>query len=59
MNALRVLQAHAEVHLDAARRPVTMVGTAQDVTDRNRAQQAAQQLAAIVQSSSEHLQPGG
>jgi diguanylate cyclase (GGDEF)-like protein/PAS domain S-box-containing protein len=52
---VRVLQARAEVHADAAGRPATMVGTAQDVTDRTRAQEAAQRLAAIVQSSSDAI----
>jgi diguanylate cyclase (GGDEF)-like protein/PAS domain S-box-containing protein len=52
---VRVLQARGEVHADAARRPATMVGTAQDVTDRTRAQEAAQRLAAIVQSSSDAI----
>ena len=52
---VRVLQARGEVHTDGAGRPVTMVGTAQDVTDRTRAQEAAQQLAAIVQSSSDAI----
>jgi diguanylate cyclase (GGDEF)-like protein/PAS domain S-box-containing protein len=53
--AVRVLQARGEVHADAAGRPPTMVGTAQDVTDRTRAQEAAQRLAAIVQSSSDAI----
>jgi diguanylate cyclase (GGDEF)-like protein/PAS domain S-box-containing protein len=52
---VRVLQARGDVHTDGAGRPVTMVGTAQDVTDRTRAQEAAQQLAAIVQSSSDAI----
>jgi diguanylate cyclase (GGDEF)-like protein/PAS domain S-box-containing protein len=52
---VRVLQARGEVHADAAGRPATMVGTAQDVTDRTRAQEAAQRLAAIVQSSSDAI----
>ena len=52
---VRVLQARGEVHTDGAGRPVTMVGTAQDVTDRTLAQEAAQQLAAIVQSSSDAI----
>jgi diguanylate cyclase (GGDEF)-like protein/PAS domain S-box-containing protein len=52
---VRVLQARGEVHADGAGRPATMVGTAQDVTDRVRAQQAAQRLAAIVQSSSDAI----
>jgi diguanylate cyclase (GGDEF)-like protein/PAS domain S-box-containing protein len=52
---VRVLQARAEVHADAAGRPAAMVGTAQDVTDRTRAQEAAQRLAAIVQSSSDAI----
>jgi diguanylate cyclase (GGDEF)-like protein/PAS domain S-box-containing protein len=52
---VRVLQVRAEVHTDGAGRPATMVGTAQDVTDRTGAQQAAQQLAAIVQSSSDAI----
>ena len=45
---VRVLQARGEFHADAAGRPATMVGSAQDVTDRTRAQEAAQRLAAIV-----------
>jgi diguanylate cyclase (GGDEF)-like protein/PAS domain S-box-containing protein len=52
---VRVLLARGEVHADGAGRPATMVGTAQDVTDRTRAQQAAQRLAAIVQSSSDAI----
>lgn len=52
---VRVLQARGEVHADGAGRPAMMVGTAQDVTDRTRAQQAAQLLAAIVQSSSDAI----
>ena len=52
---VRVLQARCEVHADGAGRPVTMVGTAQDVTDRTRVQEAAQRLAAIVQSSSDAI----
>ena len=52
---VRVFQARGEVHTDAAGRPATMVGTAQDVTDRTRAQEAAQRLAAIVQSSSDAI----
>jgi diguanylate cyclase (GGDEF)-like protein/PAS domain S-box-containing protein len=52
---VRVLQACAEVHVDATGGPATMVGTTQDVTDRIRAQQAAQRLAAIVQSSSDAI----
>ena len=52
---VRILQARGEVHADGAGRPVTMVGTAQDVTDRTRAQEAAQRLAAIVQSSSDAI----
>jgi diguanylate cyclase (GGDEF)-like protein/PAS domain S-box-containing protein len=52
---IRVLQARAETHADGAGRPAMMVGTAQDVTDRNRAQQAARRLAAIVQSSSDAI----
>jgi diguanylate cyclase (GGDEF)-like protein/PAS domain S-box-containing protein len=52
---VRVLQARGEVHTDGAGRPATMVGTAQDVTERTRAQQAAQRLAAIVQSSSDAI----
>jgi diguanylate cyclase (GGDEF)-like protein/PAS domain S-box-containing protein len=52
---IRVLQARGEVHADGAGRPATMVGTAQDVTDRTRAQEAAQRLAAIVQSSSDAI----
>ena len=52
---VRVLQARGEVHAGAAGQPVTMVGTAQDVTDRTRAQEAAQRLAAIVQSSSDAI----
>ncbi len=52
---VRVLQARGEVHADAAGRPATMVGTAQDVTDRTRAEEAAQRLAAIVQSSSDAI----
>jgi diguanylate cyclase (GGDEF)-like protein/PAS domain S-box-containing protein len=52
---VRVLQTRAEVHVDGARRPVNMAGTAQDVTDLVRAQQAAQRLAAIVQSSSDAI----
>ena len=52
---VRVLQTRAEVQVDGARRPVNMAGTAQDVTDLVRAQQAAQRLAAIVQSSSDAI----
>jgi diguanylate cyclase (GGDEF)-like protein/PAS domain S-box-containing protein len=52
---VRVLQARGEVHADGAGRPATMVGTAQDVTDSTRVQEAAQQLAAIVQSSSDAI----
>jgi diguanylate cyclase (GGDEF)-like protein/PAS domain S-box-containing protein len=52
---VRVLQARGEVHADGTGRPTMMVGTAQDVTDRTRAQQAAQRLAAIVQSSSDAI----
>jgi diguanylate cyclase (GGDEF)-like protein/PAS domain S-box-containing protein len=52
---IRVLQARGEVHRDGAGRAATMVGTAQDVTDRNRAQQGMQRLAAIVQSSSDAI----
>jgi diguanylate cyclase (GGDEF)-like protein/PAS domain S-box-containing protein len=52
---VRVLQARGEVHTDGAGQPMTMVGTAQDVTDRIRAQEAAQRLAAIVQSSSDAI----
>jgi diguanylate cyclase (GGDEF)-like protein/PAS domain S-box-containing protein len=52
---VRVLQARGDVHTDGAGRPTTMVGTAQDVTDRTQAQEAAQQLAAIVQSSSDAI----
>ena len=53
--AVRVLQARDEVQIDGAGRPVTMVGTAQDVTERNHAQQGMQQLAAIVQASSDAI----
>jgi len=53
--AVRVLQARGEVHADGAGRPAKLVGTAQDVTDRTRAQEAAQRLAAIVQSSSDAI----
>jgi diguanylate cyclase (GGDEF)-like protein/PAS domain S-box-containing protein len=52
---VRVLQARGDVHTDGAGRPATMVGTAQDVTERTQAQEAAQQLAAIVQSSSDAI----
>jgi diguanylate cyclase (GGDEF)-like protein/PAS domain S-box-containing protein len=52
---VRVLQARGEVHADGAGRPATIVGTAQDVTDRTRAQQAAQRLAAVMQSSSDAI----
>ena len=50
-----MLQARGEVHADGAGRPAKLVGTAQDVTDRTRAQEAAQRLAAIVQSSSDAI----
>jgi len=53
--AVRVLYARGEVHRDAAGRPLAMVGTAQDVTERNHAQQAMQQLGAIVQASSDAI----
>ena len=56
---VRVLQARGEVHADAAGRPATMVGTTQDVTESIRAQEAAQHLAAIAQSSRRDLQRGG
>jgi diguanylate cyclase (GGDEF)-like protein/PAS domain S-box-containing protein len=52
---VRVLHARGEVHADGADRPATVVGTAQDVTDRTRAQEDAQRLAAIVQSSSDAI----
>jgi diguanylate cyclase (GGDEF)-like protein/PAS domain S-box-containing protein len=53
--AERVVHARGEVRSDGAGRPATMVGTAQDVTDSTRVQEAAQQLAAIVQSSSDAI----
>jgi diguanylate cyclase (GGDEF)-like protein/PAS domain S-box-containing protein len=52
---VRVLHARGEVQTDGAGRPAAMIGTAQDVTDRNHAQQAMQRLAAIVQSSSDAI----
>jgi diguanylate cyclase (GGDEF)-like protein/PAS domain S-box-containing protein len=52
---VRVVHARGEAHSDGAGRPVRMVGTAQDVTDRNRAQQGMQRLAAIVQASSDAI----
>jgi diguanylate cyclase (GGDEF)-like protein/PAS domain S-box-containing protein len=41
--------------LARAGRPATVAGTAQDVTDRTRGQEAAQRLAAIVESSSDAI----
>jgi len=52
---VRVVHARGEVHSDGTGGPPTMVGTAQDVTDRNRAQQDMQRLASIVQSSSDAI----
>jgi diguanylate cyclase (GGDEF)-like protein/PAS domain S-box-containing protein len=54
-DAVRVVHAHGQVHNDGTGRPPTMVGTAQDVTDRNRAQQDMHRLASIVQSSSDAI----
>jgi diguanylate cyclase (GGDEF)-like protein/PAS domain S-box-containing protein len=53
--AVRMLHARGEVDTDSTGRPARMVGTAQDVTERNRAQQGMHRLAAIVQASSDAI----
>ena len=53
--AVRVIYVHGELTTDTAGRAVRMVGTVQDVTERNHAQQSIQRLAAIVASSSDAI----